>query len=87
MKPKLIEEPSPGTKYLRRLRPAHGGMFDVYSVLDGFGVTCPAIAHAAKKLLCPGKRGQKSVLCDLREAREALDRAIELENAREGRAD
>lgn len=52
---------------------------DVYDVLDAFGVTCPATAHAIKKLLCAGQRGHKDRATDLAEAQAALSRAAELE--------
>ena len=51
---------------------------DVYDVLKAFEVRCPAIAHAIKKLLAPGKRGVKSKEVDLREAQICLERAIQL---------
>lgn len=41
-------------------------------------VTCPAIAHAIKKLLVPGERGAKDKITDLKEAVESIQRAIEL---------
>jgi hypothetical protein len=63
------------------------GMVDVYAVLEAFGVTCPACAHAIKKLLCPGKRGSKSKLTDLKEAKDSIIRAIEMEQARLGMSD
>lgn len=55
---------------------------DVYDVLNAYTVTCPAIAHAVKKLLMPGLRGDKDRLQDLTEAKQALERAIELEQER-----
>lgn len=55
---------------------------DVYDVLEAFDVTCPAIAHAVKKLLCCGDRGHKDKLTDLDEARAAILRATQLEHAR-----
>lgn len=58
-----------------------GGSHDVYDVLKAFGVTCPAVAHAVKKLLCAGQRGHKDRLTDLREAMTALARAAELERS------
>ena len=61
-----------------------GRSIDVYDVLNAFGVTCPAAQHAIKKLLMPGKRGHKSELGDLIEARASVDRAIDL--ARERKA-
>jgi hypothetical protein len=55
---------------------------DVYSVLVAFSVTCPAVSHAAKKLLCAGSRGHKDRVTDLKEAIAAIVRAIELEQGR-----
>lgn len=65
---------------------------DVYDILalskrNADGTLRPARAsdaaldHAIKKLLCPGQRGAKGVVQDLIEARQAIDRAIELELA------
>ena len=51
---------------------------DVYDVLVAFRVTCPATAHAVKKMLCAGQRGHKDRATDLREAIDALERAITL---------
>ena len=59
-----------------------GRSIDVYDVLNAFGVTCPAAQHAIKKLLMPGKRGHKSELGDLLEARASVDRAIDLAQER-----
>jgi len=56
---------------------------DVYSVIEAFGVSCPATQHAIKKLLCAGVRGHKNTMTDLREAAAAIDRAIQLEAGRE----
>jgi len=63
-------------KYNREIKP--GVYVDVYDVLIAFKVTCPAIQHAIKKLLAPGKRGVKSAETDLREAHNSIKRAIEL---------
>ena len=52
---------------------------DVYDVLDLYNVTHPAIQHAIKKLLMPGKRGKKSKLTDLKESKQAIKRAIQME--------
>lgn len=52
---------------------------DVYAVLVAWEVTCPARAHALKKILAAGSRGKGSVLDDLVGARAAIDRAIEIE--------
>ena len=63
-------------KYMRDCK---GIKIDVYDVLKCFGVTNPATAHAVKKLLAGGKRGHKDLLQDLKEAKESIERAIELE--------
>jgi hypothetical protein len=77
------EQPKPaepsGSKYRRGVMGAlPDGAVDVYSVLLTFAVTCPARAHAVKKLLCAGIRGKGDELQDLREARDAIDRAIQI---------
>ena len=64
------------SKYVRTI---HGVNIDVYDVLNAWNVTCPATAHAIKKLLMPGQRGHKSKANDLEEAHKAIQRAIELE--------
>lgn len=75
---------SPGSKYHRVIRPSIGDggdapiTVDVYDVLTAFAVTCPAIQHAVKKLLCPGMRGSKSEWQDIHEAIVSLYRAMEL---------
>ena len=51
---------------------------DVYRVLDLFQVTHPARAHAIKKLLCAGDRGNKNLLKDLQEAVVSIQREIEM---------
>ncbi len=69
-------------KYSREI--ASGVRVDVYDVLDAFGVTNPAISHAAKKLLIPGQRTDgKPVIQELEEAIVATQRAIELERKKE----
>ena len=64
-----------------------GRSIDVYDVLNAFGVTCPAAQHAIKKLLMPDKRGPKSELDDLIEARASVDRAIDLAHERHAMED
>jgi hypothetical protein len=71
-----------GSNYKKEIKP--GVEIDVYDVLVAFNVTNPAIAHAIKKLLCPGRRGQKSKRHDLVEAQVALARAIEIEDQLDG---
>lgn len=73
-------------KYLRKIYPAAMGQpieVDIYSILEAYDVTCPAIGHCIKKLLCAGVRGHKSKMDDLKEAVTALARALELEQIRE----
>lgn len=74
-----------GSKYLRTIRSAVSPddtiEIDVYSVLVAFNVTCPARAHAIKKLLCAGSRGKGTVCEDLVGVLAAVNRAIELERA------
>lgn len=72
-----------GSKYLRAVPCATLGRVDVYAVLDAFDVRCPAKQHAIKKLLCSGIRGKADTMQDLREARDAIDRAIQMQEARE----
>lgn len=75
-------------KYLRTIREVGNNdteisvLADVYEILEGFNVTCPARQHAAKKVLCSGIRGKGDATQDLIEARDALNRAIELETRR-----
>jgi hypothetical protein len=73
--------PLPITDYRREIAP--GVLVDVYDVLVAFGVTCPATAHAIKKLLCAGQRGAKGLQQDLIEVRPALERAIELASSKD----
>ncbi len=79
-----------GSKYLRPIHSAtldEGEVLaDVYEVIEGFGVTCPALQHALKKLLCSGLRGKGSKLDDLREAAMSVSRAIQLQERRERKA-
>ena len=39
----------------------------------------PAMQHAIKKMLVPGKRGVKGTVQDMKEAIQSIERAIELE--------
>ena len=74
-----------GSKYHRTITQTlpgdtHGRsvVVDVYDVLQAFGVDCPALQHAIKKLLCAGLRGNKSAEQDIEEAASSCRRAIEL---------
>ena len=71
-----------GSKYLREMRCLVQGRADVYAVLEAFAVACPARQHAIKKLLCSGIRGKGDAMQDLKEARDAVDRAIQMESSR-----
>ncbi len=65
-------------KYRREIKP--GVTVDVYDVLKAFNVTCPAMAHAIKKMLVPGKRGHKDASQDKKEAIASIKRSMELDN-------
>lgn len=69
-----------GGKYHRGIHGVKGGYMhvDIYCVLEAFGVTCPALQHAIKKLLYAGLRGKGSLLQDLRDAHEAVERSISM---------
>jgi len=71
-----------GSKYLRAIPCSIDGKIDVYAVLDAFNVVCPARQHAIKKLLCSGIRGKGSVMQDLEEARDAVERSIQMEQSK-----
>lgn len=79
-----------GKKYLRRIVSAQDNqvvaLVDVYAVLTAFGVTCPARAHAIKKLLCCGNRDKGSEMADLLGVEAAVARAIELQAERDREA-
>ena len=77
--------PDRGSKYHRTIRQTLPGdthglsiVVDVYDVLQAFGVDCPALQHAAKKILCAGLRGAKGAEQDISEAANSCRRAIEL---------
>jgi hypothetical protein len=63
-------------KYVRIIK---GVDMDVYDVLKGFNVTCPAMQHAIKKMLCSGLRGYKGTSQDKEEAIASIKRSIELD--------
>jgi len=72
------------SKYTRRIR---SEQVDIYDILVAYGVTCPATAHAIKKLLMPGQRGHKDIREDLEEALSSIDRAIDLHIEQSGGTD
>lgn len=69
------DNPKELTKYQRKIK---GAAIDVYDVLVAYNVTCPATAHAIKKLLMPGERHAKTWEQDINEAIASLERAKEL---------
>lgn len=82
----LADEELGTSKYDRRITDRHDSSVvatvDVYEVIEAFQVFQPAVAHAVKKLLCAGQRGVKTAVEDVREARAALDRAVEMMEAK-----
>jgi hypothetical protein len=75
-------------KYSRKIKSISvGGQIfdiyvDVYDVLEAFESANSASEHSVKKLLKPGGRGAKTVIQDLKEARDSINRSIELEEAK-----
>jgi len=57
---------------------SHLETVDVYRVLSLFQVNDACIQHAIKKLLCAGDRGDKSMIKDITEARDSLNRHLEM---------
>lgn len=52
---------------------------DIYAVCQMFGVNDAALSHALKKIMLPGSRtGGKSRYEDIKEARDTLNRWLEL---------
>lgn len=68
------------SKYDRKIKGKNGTetTVDVYDVLKAFDVTCPALQHLAKKALCAGLRGHKTLEADLNDIKQSAQRAIEL---------
>ncbi len=88
----MTDDNASGRKYFRAIKGAKceiGGhpealtMIDIYAVIETFGLTCPARQHALKKILLAGERGKNDTVDDLKEARDAIGRAIELQVMRE----
>ena len=82
LKPHEAEAPAaptfvkPSQKHAHYYRHVAGlESIDVYRVLHLFGVTDPALAHAAKKVLVAGGRGAgKDISQDVQEAIDTLER-------------
>ena len=74
-----------GKKYDRKILSKYEDAeitIDVYRILDAFQVTCPATAHAIKKLLCAGIRGHKDMEQDLAEAAQSIEEALAMAKQR-----
>lgn len=61
-------------KYNHYFKPCPYDKIDIYRVLRIFNVTDPCIAHAIKKLMVAGGRGEKSIEKDIQEAIDSLNR-------------
>jgi hypothetical protein len=66
-------------KYVKVVR---GNPMDVYDIIRAYSVVDPAIQHAIKKLLRYGS-GDKSLLLDVLEARDSLEKYIDHVHASE----
>lgn len=79
------KEELPRSKYNRVIRDKAGSTIDVdvYDVLEAFNLTCPALQHAAKKILCAGIRGHKDVMVDLDDAIASIERGKDLQHNRD----
>jgi hypothetical protein len=65
-------------KYYKRI-PAGVSELDIYAVCKMFDVTDAALSHSLKKIMLPGTRtGGKSRYDDIKEARDTLNRWLEL---------
>lgn len=65
-------------KYYKRV-PAGVSVLDVYAVCKMFDVTDAALSHSLKKIMLPGTRtGGKNRYDDIKEARDTLNRWLEL---------
>lgn len=69
-------EPAKYNHYFKDV--THLDSIDTYRVHQLFNVTDAGVAHASKKLLCGGQRGAKSRIKDITEARDTLNRVIEM---------
>ena len=62
-------------KYSREIKP--NVWVDVYDVLRAFPTDCPAMDHAAKKVLAAGKRGHKDTITDKQDIIDSVKRSME----------
>lgn len=73
-----VGKPDNAKKYNHYFKRVPWKFIDIYRLLELFGVTDQAIGHAIKKLLVPGLRGNKPTKQDVIEARDTLNRRIEM---------
>ena len=57
---------------------SHLDKIDIYRICDLYDVKDDPISHAIKKLLCAGVRGYKGRIQDYKEARDSIDRCLEM---------
>ena len=73
------EEPiDKGEKYqvaIRNRRTGETIMVDTYDMIVALGITCPAMAHAFKKIANAGKRGHKDYDTDCNEAINSIEQS------------
>lgn len=56
----------------------HLNSVDIYRIFDLWEVTDPCAQHAIKKLMAAGKRGAKDSTQDFKEARDTLNRKLQM---------
>jgi hypothetical protein len=62
-----------------------GVEMDCYTLIQALNITNPAQQHAFKKIAFAGERGHKDYKKDLSEAAWSCQRAIELEEEKDGK--
>lgn len=74
-----------GEKYQVTIRNRHSGetlQVDTYDMIEALGITCPAMAHAFKKIANAGKRGHKDYDTDCNEAINSIEQSKKLQKGR-----
>lgn len=74
-----------GEKYQVTIRNRHSGetlKVDTYDMIEALGITCPAMAHAFKKIANAGKRGHKDYDMDCNEAINSIEQSKKLQKGR-----
>lgn len=73
----LMQEASPTPSYYNR--EFNGAKLDLYQLAEIYpALQNPALFQCAKKVLCAGERGKKDKVQDVTEARDALNRWLEM---------